>query len=109
VGSAQGFTPFYKADGFVTLQSALTKKYARVGDLGRVAANAETASTQVVPNAYNPYVSFERYQLVNNADGTLSFKALKNGRYVQAALGSGALQASGTAIGSWEKFVKVPL
>jgi glucosylceramidase len=106
VDEAQHFTLFYKADGFVTLKSALSNKYARVGNASRVAASADTASTQVVPT---PYTSFERYQLVNNADGTISLKALKNGRYVQAALGNGALQASGTAIGSWEKFVKVPL
>jgi glucosylceramidase len=105
IGDAQKFWLYYKADGFVTLKSAIAGgKYASVRDLGAVAATAETASTLLVSSIGG---SWERFQLVTNADGTVSFKALKNGRDVQADLGSGPLKANGLSIGGWEKFSKV--
>jgi hypothetical protein len=105
IGDAQKFWLYYKADGFVTLRPALEPgKYASVGYLGAVAATAATASTLLIPPNGG---SWERFQLVSNADGTVSFKALKNSRYVQAELGSGPLRASGLSIGGWEKFVKI--
>lgn len=73
-------------------------------DNGQLIASQEVASTILSSSIGG---SWERFQLVNNADGTVSFKALKNGRYLQASLGTGAIQANGLSIGTWEKFSKV--
>ena len=51
---------------------------------------------------------WERFQIVNNADGSLSLRANANGRYVTAEnAGSSPLIANRTAIGLWEKFTQV--
>jgi hypothetical protein len=49
--------------------------------------------------------AWERFQVVANADGTVSLLANANGRYVTAENGgAAALVANRTAIGAWEKF-----
>jgi subtilisin family serine protease len=49
--------------------------------------------------------TWEQFDLVNNADGTISFKAKSNGKFVSAESGgTKPLIASRTAIGDWEKY-----
>ena len=49
--------------------------------------------------------AWERFAVVVNADGSVSFKALVNGRYVTADnAGASALIANRTSIGAWERF-----
>jgi hypothetical protein len=48
---------------------------------------------------------WETFQLVSNGDGTVSFLATVNNRYVTAENGGAQpLIANRTAIGPWEKF-----
>ncbi|MEU8111623.1 glycosyl hydrolase, partial [Micromonospora sp. NPDC048947] len=56
-------------------------------------AGAATAST------------WERFTMVRNSDGTVSFKAAVNNKYVSAdGAGSKPLIANGPVISSWERF-----
>ena len=49
--------------------------------------------------------TWEQFEVINNADGTISFKAKSNGKFVSAeSAGTKPLLASRTAIGAWEKF-----
>jgi hypothetical protein len=49
--------------------------------------------------------SWETFQLVHNPDGSVSLKALANGKYVCADnAGANPLIANRTAIGPWEEF-----
>jgi flagella basal body P-ring formation protein FlgA len=49
--------------------------------------------------------AWEEFDLINNADGSISLRALANGRYVTAEnAGAAALIANRTAIGPWEEF-----
>jgi alpha-L-fucosidase 2 len=52
---------------------------------------------------------WETFDLLTNADGTISLRSLANGRYVSAeAGGAQPLVANRTSIGQWEKFRLVP-
>ena len=49
--------------------------------------------------------SWEKFQVMNNADGSISLKANANGKYVTAEnAGASSLIANRTAIGAWEEF-----
>jgi hypothetical protein len=98
VGNAQKFYLYYKADGYATLKSLLNGKYVSVRSDDELFATPDTASTAAG--------SWERFELRTNSDGTLSLRAAKNGKYVQTSLGFSDLQATSSAIGSWEKFIK---
>jgi len=53
---------------------------------------------------------WERFKVVNNADGTVSLLSMANAKYVQADLNNGGrLIASASFIGTWEKFHRVDL
>ncbi|RAO23951.1 hypothetical protein ONO23_06208 [Micromonospora noduli] len=56
--------------------------------------------------ANGPAVStWERFTMVRNSDGTVSFKAGINNKYVSAdGAGSKPLIANGPAVSTWEKF-----
>ena len=48
---------------------------------------------------------WEKFQVVTNADGSVSLKANANGRFVTAENGgASALIANRLAVGSWEEF-----
>jgi hypothetical protein len=54
--------------------------------------------------------AWEQYQIINNADGTISFLSMANNKYVCADLNQGAkLIARSTSIQQWEEFKKVTL
>jgi hypothetical protein len=54
--------------------------------------------------------AWERFQLIKNADGSISLRAGANGRYVSAASGGNQpLIADRTAIGQWEMFDSIGL
>ena len=49
--------------------------------------------------------TWEQFDVISNADGTISLKAKSNGKYVSAeSAGTKPLIASRTAIGDWEKY-----
>jgi hypothetical protein len=106
VGNDQQFRLYTKSDGFVTLKAMANALYVSVYTRDALVARAQTASTQIVPNSVNPFVSLERFERIDNPDGTLSFKAFKNGLYVRADPSTGALSAISTSIGTAEKFTK---
>lgn len=83
----------------VAIKSIANRKYVQAQDGGAnpLKANASNVNT------------WEKFQRVNNGDGTVSFKSLANGLYVQAQDGgNGDLKACSNGIGgSWEKFTIV--
>lgn len=53
---------------------------------------------------------WERFKVINNADGTISLWSMANNKYVQADLNNGGrLIASASFINAWEKFTRVDL
>jgi aryl-phospho-beta-D-glucosidase BglC (GH1 family) len=55
---------------------------------------------------------WEKFQIVNNSDGTISFLSMANGKYVTADIsttGGNKLIAQATTIQQWEKFKQVNL
>jgi len=55
---------------------------------------------------------WEKFQIVNNGDGTISFLSMANGKYVSADIsttGGNKLIAQATTIQQWEKFKQVDL
>ena len=54
--------------------------------------------------------AWEEYQVINNADGTISLLSMANNKYVCADLNQGAkLVARSTSISQWEEFKKATL
>lgn len=72
-----------------------------------VQANTSQTSNPLQAVASTPQ-SWEQFEKITNADGTVSFKA-HNGLYVQANMSHAGnpLEAVGTYIGLWEKFDRI--
>lgn len=88
----------YTERGEVTIRAAANGKYLCADDCGNPAnrpilANRETAS------------DWERFTVIENMDGSVSFKAKANGRYLSAELNAGGcLNARADIVDGWEKF-----
>jgi hypothetical protein len=66
------------------------------------AENAGAAPLIANRTAIGPW---ETFQLIRNTDGSVSLRALANGRFVTAEnAGAAPLIANRTAIGTWERF-----
>ena len=79
----------------MALRSTATNRYV-------CAENAGAAPLVANRTAIGAWENFAR---IDNADGSVSFRAQANGRYVAAEnAGAAPLIANRTAIGTWEKF-----
>jgi hypothetical protein len=69
---------------------------------------AESAGTKPLIANRTAILSWEKFRIVGNPDGTVSLLANVNNRYVTAEnAGAQPLIATRTAIGTWERFFRV--
>ncbi|WP_053375659.1 glycoside hydrolase family 5 protein [Paenibacillus sp. FJAT-27812] len=104
-----------------TVFQNLVKKYTGAAPVAAtwssLKANANSTFVSADNAGLNPLIAnrttagdWERFKVINNADGTISLLSLTNLKYVQADLNNGGrLIANASFIGTWEKFYRQDL